>query len=316
MGAFARGTAMIRTVTTVIDSELCIGCGKCIPVCPTGILEMKDGVAIVSGTESLQCGHCVAVCPVDAVRVDAIDPGMQSFATFKMAREWMPYGRFDTAELVRLMASRRSCRNFKPDPVPREVLEDLVKIACTAPSGTNEQPWTYPVLADRESVLALGKRVMAFFQRLVSLSSRPLLRNALRLVGQPELHAFHRDYSQKVSEAIEEFSKNGRDRMFHGAPAVILVCSRNGVSTPADDALLATQNMLLAAHAMGFGTCLIGFAVAALSRDRSIKASLGLARNEKVHAVIALGRPDETWHTVAGRRTAAPRFIDAKMING
>ena len=57
------------------------------------------------------------------------------------------------------------------------------------------------------------------------------------------------------------------DRLFHGAAAAILVTGRRQASCPAEDALLATQNILLAAHAMGLGSCLIGFAVEAMRRD-------------------------------------------------
>lgn len=307
---------MDRTVTTVIDAERCIGCGKCIPVCPSETLAMRDGKAVVTGAESLQCGHCAAVCPVGAVRVGALDPDMLHFSSFDLDPAWIPPGRTDPALLIQLMASRRSCRNFKADPVPREALLDLVKAACTAPSGTNTQAWTFTILPDRDAVLALGSRVLGFFERIVGLSGNPFLRNALRIVGRNELHEFHRDYSAKVRMAIDEFRDSGRDRLFHGATAVILVGSGPDGSTPAEDALLATQNLLLAAHAMGYGTCLIGFAVEALMRDASIGRALGIPSAERVHAVVAIGRAAETWHQVAGRRAVRPRFVGAAAIAG
>jgi nitroreductase len=44
------------------------------------------------------------------------------------------------------IGTRRSIRAFKPDPVPRETVEDILRIAATAPSGTNTQPWRVYVL--------------------------------------------------------------------------------------------------------------------------------------------------------------------------
>jgi nitroreductase/NAD-dependent dihydropyrimidine dehydrogenase PreA subunit len=309
-----RSVDVDRTVTTVIDAERCIGCGKCIPVCPSETLAMRDGKAVVVGAESLQCGHCAAVCPTDAIRVDALDPDMLAFRTFQVDTRWMSPASSDAAGLVRLMASRRSCRNYLADAVPREALDDLVKAACTAPSGTNNQGWTFTVLADRPAVIALGNRVLTFFQKLCGLAANPVLRNALRLVGKAELHEFHRDYAPKVRLAIDEFKSGGRDRLFHGAPAVILICSGRDATTPAEDALLATQNLLLAAHAMGYGTCLIGFVVEAMRRDRSIGAALGIPSSERIRAVVALGRPAESWKTIAGRRAVTPRYVDAATI--
>jgi Fe-S-cluster-containing hydrogenase component 2 len=84
---------------------------------------MQDGKARVSGDRSLQCGHCMAVCPVDAVRVDAIDAQSLVFNRFSLKQHWLSPGDFDTAHLVQLMASRRSCRNYTDRVVDRAVLQ-------------------------------------------------------------------------------------------------------------------------------------------------------------------------------------------------
>jgi len=299
-----------RAVTTVVDRDTCIGCGECVRVCPSQTLEMQDGKAVVTGVRSLACGHCAAVCPVEAVRVEALDPDSFRFHTFACRTDWMPWGAFDAGELVRLMASRRSCRNFTGEPVPRPVLEDLVKIGTTAPSGTNSQGWTFTTLPSRAAVMKLGNAVGAFFKRINRMAENPLLRHGLRLIGRPELAGYYRDYHQSVAEGLADWEERGRDRLLHGAPAVIIVGSIPGGSCPAEDALLATQNILLAAHAMGLGTCLIGFAVSAMQKDGRIKDLLKIPRKETVHAVIALGHPAVTYQRLAGRKKAVSRFVE------
>jgi nitroreductase len=76
--------------------------------------------------------------------------------------------------------------------------------------------------------------------------------------------------------------------------------------------LLATQNILLAAHSMGLGTCLIGYAVAAMKKDPSIQQSIGIPSEEDIHAVIALGfgYPDEVYQKAAGRKKVTPRYFE------
>jgi nitroreductase/Pyruvate/2-oxoacid:ferredoxin oxidoreductase delta subunit len=299
-----------RAVTTIIDRELCMGCGECVRVCPSQTIDMQEGKAAVAGERSLGCGHCAAVCPVEAIRVESHDPQSFQFHSFACRTEWMPYGSFDAGELVRLMASRRSCRCFDSRAVERALIEDLVKIGTTAPSGTNSQSWTFTILPNRAAVMELGDAVGAFFKRLNRMAQNPLLRRGLRLLGQSELADYYRDYYQTVVEALADWEQRGRDRLFHGATAAILVGSEPGGSCPAEDALLATQNILLAAHALGLGTCLIGFAVSAMRKDVRIKDLLKIPREETVHAVIAVGHPAVTYQRLTGRRKAILRFVE------
>jgi iodotyrosine deiodinase len=49
---------------------------------------------------------------------------------------------------LELMRARRSVRRFSPEPVPRELIEDALRVAGSAPSGANQQPWTFVVVSD------------------------------------------------------------------------------------------------------------------------------------------------------------------------
>jgi iodotyrosine deiodinase len=53
-------------------------------------------------------------------------------------------------EFLALMRGRRSVRHFAPDPVPRELIENALRAAGTAPSGANQQPWSFVVVTDPE----------------------------------------------------------------------------------------------------------------------------------------------------------------------
>ena len=62
---------------------------------------------------------------------------------------------FDEAEMLRrseafyeLMNRRRSLRMFSDKPVPRELIENLIRTASTAPSGAHKQPWTFCAVSD------------------------------------------------------------------------------------------------------------------------------------------------------------------------
>src|SRR5271156_6640243 len=46
------------------------------------------------------------------------------------------------------MSGRRSVRFFSPEPVPFELIENAIRCASAAPSGANQQPWKFVVVAD------------------------------------------------------------------------------------------------------------------------------------------------------------------------
>jgi len=301
-----------RKVTTIIDSEKCIGCGLCISVCPSDTISLKDGKAIITGNESIQCGHCSAICPQGAITVNALDNSLLC-TTFEEQTDWLEFGQPDIQQLVRLMRSRRSCRNYEDKPVPLETLNDLIKIGISAPSGSNVQKWSFSVLPDRDTLMTLGHHVMTYFKSLNRLAESYPLRLMSYWFSKDELGQYYSNYYSRVKESIDAFEKEGIDRLFHGATAAILIGGNKEINggSPLEDALLASQNILLAAHAMGLGTCLIGFAVEAMKRDDSIKAHLGIPKTESIFAVIGIGYPKEKYQTVAGRKPVSIRYINA-----
>jgi len=297
-----------RSVTTTIDADRCIGCGQCVAVCPKETITMEAGKAVVTGDESLNCGHCAAVCPAEAVQVAALDSGLARFAHFSADNRWLPHGRFNTAVLVNLMGSRRSCRNFTRQPVDGTLLEDLVKIGVTAPSGCNCQPWTFTILPDRHAMVALAQSVGVFFRKTNRMAEKTWLRRGLKWLGRPELEAYHQEHYATVERGLEQWEREERDLLFHGAPAAIVVAADKNAACPAEDALLATGHMLLGAHSLGLGTCLIGFVIEAMRRDKTIARSLGIPDHEIPCAVMAVGWPDETYQQVAGRKSVTMRY--------
>ncbi|MBM3760128.1 MAG: nitroreductase family protein [Acidobacteria bacterium] len=53
-------------------------------------------------------------------------------------------------EFRQIMAQRRTIRDFSPEPVPFELIENAIATAASAPSGANQQPWRFVVVSDAE----------------------------------------------------------------------------------------------------------------------------------------------------------------------
>jgi len=63
----------LKNVATLeLDSDKCIGCGRCEEVCPHGVFAVMDKKAKLLDKDScMECGACMMNCPVDAIEVNA-----------------------------------------------------------------------------------------------------------------------------------------------------------------------------------------------------------------------------------------------------
>lgn len=293
----------------IIDKELCTGCGVCVDICPYKAIQLVNSKAEYSlAGECFSCGHCQAACPEDAFFIDGMDTDFK-FSTFSVTEEMVQPGGMDVAGLVSLMRSRRSCRRYKTSTIPLEILNDLVRIGTTAPSGTNSQPWSFSILPQREDVLTLGNMTADYYRNLNRQAKSGILRLFVKFFGGDRLGRYYRRYHDSVAEALCEWDEDRVDRLFHGAVAAIIVTARKNAGCPAEDSLLATQNILLAAHSMGLGSCLIGFVVEAVRRSTDMKRKLGIDEGEEIYSVIALGYPAVVYQKAAGRKPVVAKLL-------
>jgi len=138
-------------------------------------------------------------------------------------------------DLYEAILNRRSHRIYKPDMPSREALERVINAGLWAPSGTNAQPWEISVLAGRfrdEFVALAAHSVTAVL---------PILKSA--------------QVSEKSRQLVVSFFQN-----LGGAPVVIAVTlfkhdNHHMMEFIVQSGAALMQNMLLAAHAEGLGTC-------------------------------------------------------------
>ena len=275
----------------IIDPQKCTLCGRCIEICPKKVLILRDREIRATVDECMLCSHCYTVCPAGAIRFDPEALVNLSFSSFPYREKPYAPGRFSAAELVNFVRSRRSVRAYRSAPIDDALLSDLVAFAVSAPSGSNCQSWEFLVVNGREKVWSLAREIGRFFEKLNRLACNPLVRwLSVPLMGGALLR-YRRDHMESVEMALHEAAA-GNDLLFHGAPALIIVHGSGEGSTPLEDAQYASYNMTLLAHALGLGTCYIGYAVESINRAAFIKRFLGLPPANRVYAVLAVGWPD------------------------
>lgn len=270
----------------VIDKSKCTLCGKCVEICPKEILSLKDKQIVIVSEDCILCSHCYCVCKFNAIHFNELKQPSFSFGhTALIEDEIKPF------DIISFLHSRRSVRKFKTDPVDNETIHDLIESAVLAPSASNCQRWQFTVVNGREKVLTLAEDIKHFFIRLNKIAGNPLLRYLSILFAGNKILQYYKNNYESVNLGLQR-AQEGKDLLFHGAPCVIIVHSDMDGSMPVEDGQYAAYNIALVAHAMGLGSCFIGYASATLNSANNIKQKLSIPKHNRIHAVLALGYPN------------------------
>jgi nitroreductase len=170
-------------------------------------------------------------------------------------------------EFFEVLESRRSVRRFQERPIPEELLRRILEAARNAPSGGNMQPWELVVVRERDAIRRIVETTFTGFDPSSG-------KRQVWLAGAPVSVVACAD----VKRSASRYGAMGND------VAVL-------------DTAAAVQNMLLAAVAVGLGSCWVGgFDPVALARV------LALPDTVKPLAIVPLGYP-------AAVPGAPPRFV-------
>ncbi len=170
-------------------------------------------------------------------------------------------------ESIRTLARRRiSCRNFVDRALTREQLTSLINDAVWVPSGSNEQPWRFVVITDRDRLKAYSDTAKKMW--LENLDSCPHMRQYESFIRDP-------DYN-----------------IFYNAPALVIVYGNSQSHWYSYDCSMVALNIHLLAEEDGLGCCWIGFAHNVFA-DPAAKAELGVPADYRLVAPLILGYPAE-----------------------
>jgi len=278
-----------------VDRIACVRCGACVDVCTIArVFEARDdGYYAAHPERCWGCGHCVAVCPEDAI--DHEDFPLEGAPIID--RELLPS--LDSLEAA--FRARRSCRAFKDEPVPRELVRRLVSIGRWAPTAHNSQSVDWIAIDDRPRIAELAKATIDRLLHYTRLVENPALRPLFSLVAGARDARELRKY-RNVAASLSERWREGEDRIFYRAPVVLVAHTPAENPFGSDDAVYAAYNVMLAAERLGLGTCQIGFVQAIAARDRMIKRLIAVPDPRKVQVVLALGYPKHEFRRMLPRR--------------
>ena len=178
---------------TLINKELCIGCGQCAKDCVAFCIKIENGKAQIDESSCIGCGHCYAVCPKAAVELRGWGEGGGEPVSAPV----------DADALLGMMKSRRTTRQFLDKPIPEDVFNKLLEAGRYAPTAENHQVVEFIVLdREREEIERMAVKLISTAQK------------ALRKI-----------VPWTANLVIDEHF------FFKGAPLVLLVTNKAGMDT-------------------------------------------------------------------------------------
>jgi nitroreductase len=193
-------------------------------------------------------------------------------------------------DVPRTIRDRRSARAFQPVPIPKETIEEILKLAVNAPSANNLQPWEFVVVMDEEKDRLSRRLIKAYKEKQISCGSGAVkpLPKAIRQRGVQTLESM-KPYADRIGTSVDTFINEGSCD-FYGAPVAIIICLDDCFSArQMVDVGTAVGYLVLAAQAFRLATCPIGL-IADYADE--IKDLLNIPENKKVVIGVALGYPD------------------------
>ena len=163
-------------------------------------------------------------------------------------------------EFLHCMKTRRSIRKFKPDPVPAEMIDQIVEAGSYAPTGMNRQSPIILAVTNRE----IRDRLSRLNAEIMGCDSDP----------------------------------------FYGAPVVLVVLANKNAPTYLYDGSLVMGNLMLAAHALGLGSCWIHRAKEEFERPegKEILKELGIDGEYEGIGHCILGYADGDYQEASPRK--------------
>ncbi len=193
-------------------------------------------------------------------------------------------------DLIKAIQTRKSIRAFRADPIPKEKIEEVLKLSILAPSAINLQPWEFVVVIGEEKERLSRRLLKAYNEKKISCSPgnvKPLPKKISKRGAETLtlMNPFFEEMGVDPNSFINEGSCN-----FYGAPVAILIFIDD--SFPKErliDIGIVLGYLLLSAHEYGLGTCPIGLITAF---EDEVKELLNISSNKNLVIGVALGYPD------------------------
>ena len=242
-----------EAAVVTIDLEKCNGCGKCVSVCKDFEFKIENGKAVLTNQPLFGCiadGHCMAICPEGAIQITGRCLTPEDLFLLPKKNSMTHYD-----SLLQLLEARRSIREFKDKPVPREMIDLIIAAAQTAPMGIPPSDVNLLVMNGKEKVRQFSSDFCNLLEKTRWFVSWWFMALMTPFYDKKTMH-FYKKFMRPVFDIYIGSMKKGEDMVTYDAPVAIYFYG-TPYCDPADPIIAATYAMI-AAESLGLGTCMLG----------------------------------------------------------
>lgn len=290
----------IQTGVPVINKDQCTNCGLCVELCL--VYEKDDNdVSRVRPELCIKCGACGSICPAGAIEGSSAEKK-------RFTKEDM--GKLPSPESLQfLFRSRRSVRRYKREPLRREDLEKILEAGRYTPTGSNNQGIKYIIINDPEKMLELREMALPVMGRIFSMGLRiAKLPFAGKLMGERQAYDLRTHYAPAIKLLIKR-NKEGDDRLFYRAPALMLVHGEKQDEALCFACHIAMFNCSMMAHLLGVGCLLNSFILMTINNNAKIKKWLGIPKGDKCFGAMTMGYQNIKYNSLIERNPVNVRYL-------
>jgi nitroreductase/NAD-dependent dihydropyrimidine dehydrogenase PreA subunit len=263
-----------------IDESRCIACKACVEECRRFTFdEIANRVVFSDPDKSCKdCGHCIAVCPEDAILHEGFGDTPIEIASIPKDQASIPH-----ENLFNVIRTCRSVRHYKPDPVPRDIMEKVIDAMRYAPSGSNARSEKFVVISNQEILQQVSGAVI-----------QAMLQN-------PGMRAAY-------EQSIEFYKRRYKSIAYFDAPHLIIAYSQLDLDIEDTNIGICLTYGRFAAESLGLGTCWNGWTQIALKGNKELQKLTG-AKGVRFGA-ITIGYPDVKFYRTAPRSMPKVKWVD------
>ena len=268
----------------IIDKRKCIKCGLCVSDCITGCIDLVDEgyPKTVDDSRCIKCQHCLAVCPKGALSFGDKKPENSSKVEYN--------------NLLGLIKSRRSIRQYKEEEISDELLTKLKDMFPYIPTGCNSHSLHFSIVEKKSVMESLKQKTNAL-----------LLKTMTYNIISPFVNKF-----SKYKDAL----LNGEDIIYRNAPHMIVVSSPITAPCANIDPVIALSYIELYAQSLGLGTCWCGFAEMCIKMFPELSEILEIPKGYVPVYAMLLGYPKVKYaRTTQPEKYAISEIKEVKTNN-